>query len=87
MSPNTSQMTDPAMWQHANPGILLNCFTEHNPPEDEEEDPEYVMAMLLAMDPYDARLKPISEDKPINISNNIQRPSWNVRLHGDPDEF
>jgi hypothetical protein len=47
----------------------------------------YALAMLTALDPYDPRLKPISEDKQISISDHIKMPSWNVRLHGDPDEF
>jgi hypothetical protein len=61
-------MTDPAMWLHANPNILLNCYTQHvEPTEDpsipeEDFDPERALAMIVHMDPYDPRLKPISHD-------------------------
>lgn len=39
--PTTMSMTDPKMWVHANPNILLNCLTEHKDaeaPADNEEE-------------------------------------------------
>jgi hypothetical protein len=60
------------MWVHGSPNILLNCYTQHAEPTDdpdneggEEFDLEKAMAMQQAVDPYDERLKPISDDKNI----------------------
>lgn len=43
--------------------------------------------MIVHMDPYDPRLKPITHDSSIQCSEKLKMPAWNVRLHGDPEEY
>jgi hypothetical protein len=77
MQPSTTDMGSASMWVHANPNILLNCQTLHAEPVDDEEnpdpdfDPELAAKMIEAADPYEPRLKGISEDKKLNISEKI----------------
>lgn len=65
--PSTSQMSNPEMWVHSNQNILVNCRTTHAEPEVDDaasnpEDPEVLLAKIIAKDPYEPRLKSISQD-------------------------
>jgi len=43
--------------------------------------------MVEAADPYEPRLKPISEDCKVGLSETISQASWSVRLMGDACEY
>lgn len=53
------------MWVHANPNILkCGRLTVPEPTDpDPEKDPEVVMKQLMDADPFDVRLRVITEDK------------------------
>ena len=66
-------MTHPGMWVHALPNILLNGLTEHKDVEGEDEDfnQEEANEAQKAKDPYEKRLKPITQDAKVKISEKI----------------
>jgi hypothetical protein len=68
-------MARPAMWQHGSLNILLNCKTAHpeveEPADAEGFDPELAQKMVEAADPYEPRLKPITEDCKVGLSEKI----------------
>ena len=67
-------MTHPGMWVHANPNLLLNGLCEHKEPEgaeDEDFNEEEAKAAQLAKDPYEKRLKPITQDDKVKISEKV----------------
>ena len=70
--PCTSDMSNASMWVHANQNILLNSRTLHLDPEAPEDaddfDPEKAKQELEESDPYEARLKLITEDNKIKMS-------------------
>ena len=71
-------------WAHYPKGILKNCRTVHAEPEPEEDDdrePEEIMKLIEAKDPYDARLSPVDHDKEVELGV----PAWNIRLYGDKE--
>ena len=64
-------MTSSDMWCHSNVGILFNNRTAHmepEVPEGEDIEPEELLKQIEAKDPYEPRLKPISEDSQVLIS-------------------
>lgn len=65
-------MNNSAMWQHFKDGILVNCRTGHLEPTDLPEDVEMEEAMkkVEAADPFDDKLKPITEDGQVVVSKN-----------------
>ena len=67
--PTTSEMSKLDMWVHANPNILNACRTSHMDPEpaegDDDVDPEELKKQLETSDPYELRLKLISNDQKI----------------------
>ncbi|CAI2368089.1 unnamed protein product [Moneuplotes crassus] len=83
-TPQTENQILLSNWSHYPKGILQNCRTQHmdpEPEEDDERDPEDILKEIEAKDPYDARLKFISEDNEIEHGF----PAWNIRLHGDKE--
>ena len=53
------------MWVHHSVGILKCSRTTHQepvPPEGSEEEPEEMLKKIIALDPYEKRLKPINDD-------------------------
>ena len=75
--PGTLAMGNMDMWVHSQPNILFCCRTQHMDPEMPEDAPEEldiedVKKQIEAKDPYDSRLKPISEDKNVCVSKNIK---------------
>lgn len=93
MQATTSAMANPAMWQHGTQNLLLNCKTKHPEPEEpadldgQEWDAELALKMIEAADPYETRLKSITADCKVGISERISQPSWSVRLMGDACEY
>ena len=87
--PTTNQMNNAAMWQHFKDGILVNCRTGHLEPTDLPEDVEMEEAMkkVEAADPFDDKLKPITEDGQVVVSKNQKIQPWVVRLMGDATEY
>jgi hypothetical protein len=75
--PTNKQMAHPAMWVHALPNILMNCRTKHGDAEDpaeggdEEFNAEEAALAMEAADPYEPRLKPITMDAKVRVSNTI----------------
>jgi len=75
--PTTTQMGHAGMWVHALPNILLNCRTKHGDPEEpeggdaEEFNAEEAAEAMVAADPYEPRLKPISMDSKVKVSEKI----------------
>jgi radial spoke head protein 4A len=87
--PTTNEMNNLEMWQHYKDGILDCCRTTHLEPTDLPEDvePEEAMKKVEAADPFDEKLKPITEDKQVVVSKNQKIHPWVVRLMGDATEY
>lgn len=70
--PTLTDMSNLENWAHANTNILMNCRTTHLEPEDDPDnpdfDPEEAKKQIEAQDPYEPRLKPISDDRPIAMT-------------------
>jgi len=67
--PSTKEMANLSMWVHANPSILKNNRTLHLEPEEPAEDdpnqdfdPEEAKKQIELADPFEPRLKPITQD-------------------------
>ena len=81
------------MWVHAEPAILLNGRTTHLDPDendkgdDEEFDPDEAKKAIEAADPYDKRLKSLSEDAHVKVSSTMKISPWNLRLMGDSTQY
>jgi len=75
MSAATCEMVNPAMWQHGSLNILLNCKTQHpeveEPADAENFDAELAQKMVEALDPYERRLKSITQDCKVGLSEKI----------------
>ena len=58
-------------------------------PEDapEDLDPEELKKQIEAADPYDARLKPIIQDRDIPVAESGKQAAWIVRMMGDKNEY
>jgi hypothetical protein len=75
--PTNAQMAHPGMWVHAQPNILMNCRTKHGDPEEptgeeaEEFNAEEAAEAMIAADPYEPRLKPISMDGKVKVSEKV----------------
>jgi len=90
--PSSNQMNDLKMWVHANPNILRNCRTSHAEPEEPEDAPEdydidVEKKKIEAADPYEQRLKPISEDAKVKLSASVRSHAWVVKICGDASEY
>lgn len=76
--PTTAQMANKASWVHYAKSILKTNRTAHTLNE-EAEDREGEIDRVLKADPYETRLKPITEDKACKGSY----PAWILRTYGD----
>ena len=66
VKPTTLEMTNIKMWVHHLPSILNQARTTHKEPkaeEGEEIEPEDLMKREVSKDPWEKRLKPVTEDK------------------------
>lgn len=70
--PTTLEMNNVGMWLHWKDGILQCCRTAHMEPTDLPEDvePEEAMKQIVAADPFDEKLKPITADSGVVVSKN-----------------
>lgn len=74
--PTTQQMSQAKMWCHYNDSILKNNRTAHLEPEapedgeDADVDPEELMKQVIAKDPFEPKLKLITDDSQVVISKN-----------------
>jgi len=79
------------MWVHAYPNILKNCRTSHLDPEEPEDaedfDPEEAKKVMEAADPYEPRLKAITDDGQVKLSSSVKQNSWVIRMMGDATEY
>lgn len=89
--PATNLMNNATMWVHAKESILLNGLTQHKDVEDDgtnpDFDPEQAKKDLEQKDPYQPRLKPLSNDDHVTISENHKIPAWQIKLCGDKTDF
>lgn len=90
--PSTKEMANPDFWVHYQPQILKCCRTAHmeeEPPEDapEELTPEVLMAQKLKADPYEPRLKPISQDSAVKVGEGSKQAPWIVKHMGELTDF
>jgi len=76
--PTTESMSQKASWVHYSKNILKNNRTNHTLTE-EVEDRDAETNRILAADPYEMRLKPITEDKACKGNY----PAWILRGFGD----
>lgn len=74
--PSTNAMAEAGKWVHQNAGILKCCRATHQEitevPEGspEEVTPESLMAEVAKADPYEPKLKGISDDSKVMVSKN-----------------
>ena len=88
--PSTFDMANANNWVHYTSNILLNGRLSHmdpEVPEGEDIDPEVLKKQIEAADPYDPRLKLLSKDKEVPVSEKSKQVSWVVRLMGDKNEY
>ena len=81
-APTVEQMSKKANWVHYAKNILRNNKTSHAI-VDEVEDRDKEIDRLLAADPYEPRLKSITEDK--CCKGNY--PAWILRCYGDQMKY
>eukprot|EP00347_Sterkiella_histriomuscorum_P000777 403374544 len=82
--PSTHAVANPNAWVHYTPNILKCNRLGHMEVEPaEDEDPEVLKAKIIAADPFEKRLKPISQDQKVRGG----LPSWTVKHHGDQTIF
>lgn len=84
--PTTHEMSKVDMWVHETTNILKNCRTAHIEPEDpgvDDFDPVEEKRKIEAADPYEPRLKPVTEDAPIALTKTSKQSPWVVRMYGD----
>lgn len=83
------------MWVHQNPNILkCGRLTILEPTDvDGDKDPAEILKQLQAADPYEPRLKPLSEDirKFINIYGiapvGFLKKCWKIKVLGDSTDY
>lgn len=80
--PSTKDMAKAENWVHYSRSILLCNRITHMEPVD-VEDPEEEKKKIEAKDPFEKRLKPISQDA--KVKGNA--PAWSVRANGDQQMF
>jgi len=82
-------------WVHANPNILLNNRTTHLEVEDNGDNPDFDAEVekkkIEAADPFDPRLRPLTQDSPIPMTAlykpDRSAPSWTLRVYGDTKTY
>ena len=80
------ELTNLSSWVHRSPVILKTGMMKHADIEHDDEDvKKKLMSDLLREDPYEKRLKPISQDRCICIlTQGDGLPTcWIIRQHGD----
>ena len=83
-------MQSSSMWVHHTVGILLNSRTTHMEPVPEEGvemEPEELMKLVEAKDPFEPRLKSIDDDRTVVVSKNQKIKPWVVKMMGDCSEY
>ena len=71
-------------WVHFTPNILnCNRLAHLEPEAADDDDPEVLKKKIEAADPFEKRLKPISQDNKVKGG----LPAWVVKLHGDHSTF
>ena len=89
--PSTVEMAAPENWVHKNLNILKNCRTAHADPEEpegaEDWDAEVEKKKIEEADPYQPRLKPITQDSQLQLTKSAKQAAWVVRLCGDKTEY
>ena len=88
--PSTHDMAKAENWVHYTQNILFNGRLNHmdpEVPEGEDIDPEVLKKQIEAADPYEPRLKPVSQDKPVLVAEKAKQEAWVVRLMGDKNEY
>lgn len=76
--PETENQSALKNWCHYPKGILKNCRTSHmepEVPEGVEIEPEELLRQIEAKDPYDQRLKSVTQDS--QVEEGI--PAWNIK--------
>ena len=84
--PSTLEMGKLSNWVHHTPNILNECrlvHMEREVPDGMDIDPEDYKKQFEAADPFEPRLKPLTEDKQVKG----KLPAWTVRLCGDTSDF
>lgn len=92
--PSTLKAASLDAWVHVNPSILNCCRTLHlDAPEEAPEgfegefDPEQAKKEIEAADPFEPRLKPISDDTILKLPGKTVQAPWVLRLEGDSTEY
>lgn len=83
---NLGDLTQLKNWVHLPPAILKQGMTKHGEIENDDEDlKKRLTAELLQDDPYETRLKSISQDKcRLNFdSGGGLSACWIIKTHGD----
>ena len=79
VKPTTRQMADMNNWLHHTASLLKQGTIKHSDPKpgpgEEEVDPEELMKREVAKDPWEPRLKPITDDDLTKGEN----PAWVLR--------
>ena len=84
--PTAEEMENKDNWLHYTRNILkCNRITHMDPPipDGEEVDPEEETKKMIAADPFEQRLKPITADK--SCKGNY--PAWVLRAYGDKTNY
>ena len=83
--PTVNDMSDITNWLHLNPSILNQGRVKHQEPksEDPEADPEQLMAAEVVKDPWEPRLKPVTDDQLTRGS----LPPWIVRAYDSESTY
>jgi len=78
VKPTVAAMKDIGMWVHETPSILMQGRAKHAEPLIvDDEDPQVAMDREVAKDPWEKRLKPVSNDA--TVLGGL--PAWVVRAH------
>ena len=81
VQPSVSDMCSLDMWLHKDPSILVQGKTKHNEPKpgpgEEDVEPEELMRREVSKDPWEKRLKSITEDH--NTKGGC--PAWILRSY------
>ena len=90
--PSTLTQAQPTNWVHYTQNILNVARTAHmdqEVPEGAPDDvtPESLLEALIKRDPYEKRLKSISDDSLVAVAEKGKQSAWVVRLHGDKNEY
>ena len=79
--PSVTEMCSLDMWLHKDPSILNQGKVKHNEPKpgpgEEDIEPEELMKREIAKDPWEKRLKPISDDQKTKGG----MPAWILRSY------